>query len=364
MFTAGCGARADPRRHAGRSCRILFEQPLQAQGVFGQLLPRDAGGDRVRKAGGEATGLQCPGEAVAPPSASRSQMPRNGTGPSSLSITERRLGRCSVQTHVVSMVRPRKRRVSVTSTPGRSGPRRWGRTAIRLICQRGRLVGLCQEREDLLDRAVDLLGVFEERHRRAELRPGTSRNRYGARGGAGRRNAAGSPAGRAGRRDRGVRHPQGGRAAGGPGARRPPAAARRAGRAAVAGARRRARARRAAADAVGAALRGRRRLRGRDARQRLRWCAAPGCGSTSTCSGPPRSRAGRATRPRCSAATSSRASACATRPRSRTGSAPRPTGCGASWRWCWRGWSRSRATWRWRAAGSSSTRCTSRRTGR
>src|SRR3954454_4153089 len=78
---------------------------------------------------------------VAPPSASRSQMPRNGTGPSSLSITERRLGRCSVQTHVVSMVRPRKRRVSVTSTPGRSGPRRWGRTAIRLICQRGRLVG-------------------------------------------------------------------------------------------------------------------------------------------------------------------------------------------------------------------------------
>ena len=46
--------------------RGRLEQPLQAQGVVGQLLPRDAGGDRVGKAGGEATGLQRPGEESAP----------------------------------------------------------------------------------------------------------------------------------------------------------------------------------------------------------------------------------------------------------------------------------------------------------
>ena len=111
--------------------------------------------------------------------------------------------------------------------------------------------------------------------------------------------------------------------------------------------------------------RGRRRLRGRDARPASRLVRSAGLrGRRRPLPGRRGRRPGGRRRRACSAATSSRASGCATRPRSRTGSAPRPTGCGASWRWCWRGWSRRRATWRWRAAGSSSTRCTSRRTAR
>ena len=51
------------------------------------------------------------------------------------------------------MTRPRNARVSVTSTPGRSGPLRCGRTASRLICQRGRLAGSREEGEHLVGRA-------------------------------------------------------------------------------------------------------------------------------------------------------------------------------------------------------------------
>ena len=219
--------------------------------------PRWRGGRRARRSPASSR------SAWLAPAGSSSQMPRNGTGPSSLSITERRLGRCSVQTHVVSMTRPRNAPASRSPRPrggagrGDGGARRSGSSAsgggsrARRGTRRpprpgGAICAVCSK---------VVIG--------AQLAPRASGNRYGARGGAGRRNAARTPARRA-RRGRGrVRHAQGARAAGRARARRPAAAARRARRAAVARARRGARARRAAADAVGAALGGRRRTSSR-----------------------------------------------------------------------------------------------------
>ena len=243
------------------------------------------------------------------------------------------------------MTRPRKRRVSVTSTPGRSGPRAMGAHGDQAHLPAGEVGRLREEREDLLGGAADLRRVLEGGHRSGRsFRPDASGNRYGARGGAGRRNAARSPARRAGRRPRSRSTPAR-RWRCWPCSRSPTGRARAtcspsccgpsttpSTPAARCGGRCRRCARRSAP------------TRRRDARPASAWCAARGSTSTSTASArSPRRRRRRAPR-RCSAASSSRASGCATRPGSRTGSAARPTRCGASSRPCWRGWSRRPAT--------------------
>ena len=290
-------------------------------------------------------------------------MPRNGTGPSSLSITERRLGECSVQIQVVSMTRPRKRRVSVTSTPGRSGPLRWGRTAIRLLCQRGRLAG-CARNAKTSSGGRRISAVCSKWSSWAELRPDPSGNRYGARGGAGRRNAARTPA-RGARRQPRWRSTRARRSRCSPCSRWPTGRGRATCSPSCCGPS-------TTPSTRGARCGGRCRRCARPSgptsstppATRSASSAAPGSPSTSTASARwPRTATWRAPR-RCSAASSWRASGSATRPSSRTGSAPRPTRCGASSRRCWRGWWRRPATSRSRSAGSSSTRCTSPRTGR
>ena len=242
-------------------------------------------------------------------------MPRNGTGPSSLSITERRHGRCSVQRHVVSISRPRKRRRSVTSSPQRSGPRRCGRTSSRLRCQRGRFAGSERNaKTSSTGRAISTV-CSNVAIDRMEVRRRASGNRYGAPQwraihvmllGPPRVERDGSPVAFDTRKAMALLAV--------PGARRAPAPARRARRAAVARARRRARPRRAAAHALDAALGDRRRRRWRRTATASASSAARRSRSTSTASGrsPPPATSRR--RSRSSAASCSRASACATRP--------------------------------------------------